>query len=361
MFLNRFRCISLAAFMSVVYCTAANSSEPAHLDDEPRIFSGEPRLLIVHGYSTSAHWWAFLQRKIDRYMQGSDNRVVEVQLCNKGGTPIARWMNVTTGEPSDAWTTMLTPMIQREKGVRPVVVLCQQSLQSVYSPQDQSAGIRGPDDQERIERGANVIEQYGKRILDDGAAFVVIGMHIYKRSMEPAIGHERLALARLMSKKPDRIYAGPDVWTPTSKQFPLAFDTDKAHPNFIGAEIMAQYWFEALLTREGLEVPDWSRQEMDEAIRTRSLGLTRDRQKFQEWLTEWKITRRSPSAGSDNLRRPQGARAPAISQRILDRYDTDGDGSLNQTERARFERALQQRQRQQQTDRAPQADRSPTT
>jgi len=35
------------------------------LDEESvKIFSGEPRLLIVHGYSTSQHWWAFLQRKI---------------------------------------------------------------------------------------------------------------------------------------------------------------------------------------------------------------------------------------------------------------------------------------------------------
>ena len=43
-----------------------------------KIFSGEPRLLIVHGYSTSAHWWAFLQRKSDRYMGGSAKHVVEV-------------------------------------------------------------------------------------------------------------------------------------------------------------------------------------------------------------------------------------------------------------------------------------------
>ena len=31
-----------------------------------RIFSGEPRLIVVNGYSTSFHWWAFLQRKTDR-------------------------------------------------------------------------------------------------------------------------------------------------------------------------------------------------------------------------------------------------------------------------------------------------------
>jgi len=268
---------------------------------EVEIFCGEPRLLIVHGYSTSAHWWAFLQRKIDHYMGGPDKRVVEVQLCNKGGTPIARWMNVKTGEPSAAWKQMLTPMIQAEKGKRTVIVLAQQSLQGVYG--ERNAGIHGPEDLERILRGADVIEQYGKRILDDGAATVVIGMHIYKKSMEPAIGNERLALAELMKRKPARIFAGPDVWTPTSKQHPLAFDTDKRHPNYIGAEIMAHYWFEALLEREGLEVPDWSRQEMEEAIKNKPLGLTRDQDKFQDLLKQWRITSRRPSPPSPQ--RPQ--------------------------------------------------------
>lgn len=61
-------------------------------------------------------------------MGGPDKRVVEVQLCNKGGTPIAKWMNLKTGERSAAWQQMLTPMIQAEKKTRPVVVLAQQSL-----------------------------------------------------------------------------------------------------------------------------------------------------------------------------------------------------------------------------------------
>jgi hypothetical protein len=115
-----------------------------------KIFSGEPRLLIAHGYSTSAHWWAFLQHKIDRYMGGPDKRVVEVRLINKGGTPIAKWMNVETGEPSPAWKQMFTPAIQAEKGKRPVIVLAQQSLQGVYG--ERTAGVRNKKDRERIER-----------------------------------------------------------------------------------------------------------------------------------------------------------------------------------------------------------------
>lgn len=334
----------IACFVAVLNSSVSFSAQQKAGSEEVKIFSGEPRLLIAHGYSTSAHWWAFLQRKIDRYMGGPEKRVVEVQLCNKGGTPIARWISVERGEPSPAWKQMLTPMIQREKGKRPVIVLAQQSLQGVYGAFPE--GIRSADDVERIQRGADAIERYAKCILDDGAAAVVIGMHIYKVGMEPEIGNERLALAELMKRKPARIYAGPDVWTPTSKQHPLAFDTDKRHPNYIGAEIMAHYWFKALLEREGLEVPDWSRQELEEAIKNRPLGLTRGRKVFTDLLKKWQITSRRPLAPSGRSRfeaRSGGARR--IPQRVLDRFDKDGDGKLNEQERAEFRRARQQRQK----------------
>jgi hypothetical protein len=262
--------------------------------EEIRIFSGEPRLLVVHGYSTSQHWWAFLQRKIDRYSGGADRRVVEVQLCNKGGTPIARWMNLESGQRTEAWTQMLTPMIEAEKGERPVIVLAQQSLQFVYLG-DRRNGIRNEQDDERIKIGADAIQRYAELIFEDGADAVVIGMHIFKHSMEPEIGNERLALAALMKRKPPRIGTGPDTWKPTRQNFPSAFDRDKLHPNFIGAEIMAHYWFDALLKREGLETPAWSEQEMNDAIKNQPMGTTRDRVLFSAKLKEWKIPERAPS------------------------------------------------------------------
>lgn len=313
---------------------------------ELRIFGGEPRLLIVHGYSTSQHWWAFLQRKIDRYSGGSERRQVEVQLCNKGGTPIAKWMDVKTGKRSEAWTRMFTPMIQAEKGKRPVVVLAQQSLQWVF-PGARNAGIRNADDRERIQLGAKAIEAYGNLILEDGAALVIVGMHIYKRGMEPAIGNERFALAELMRRKPAGIEAGPDVWEPTSLQHPLAFDTDKVHPNFIGAEIMAHHWFEALLKREGLEAPDWSREEMEDAIRNRPMGTRRDNAAFNRKLEEWKMTRRQPAASGQGRggRSDQSRTNPRMRRLILQRYDKDGDGRLNAAEQAAFEKARRERRK----------------
>jgi len=342
MILKRFCTTCVLVLLAVSYPVALRAAQ-----DEPdalKIFSGEPRLLIVHGYSTSAHWWAFLQHKIDRYMRGPSNRVVEVQLCNKGGTPIAKWMNVETGEPSDAWRSRFTPMIQAEKGKRPVIVLGQQSLQWAFT--DRAAGIRNNQDTQRIQRGADIIEQYGQRILDDGAAAVFVGMHIYKISMEPEIGNERLALAELMRRKPKRIFSGPDVWEPTSKQHPLAFDRDRVHPNYIGAEMMAHYWFASLLEHDGLEVPAWSRQEMEDAIANKPLGLTRERDAFAQLLKGWQITRR-PAPQTTGSPTPSGNRVP--SRRILNRYDKDGDGRLSQEERAAFDRARNKRNEQSNT------------
>ena len=235
-----------------------------------------------------------MQRKIDRYITGADKRVVEVQLCNKGGTPIARWMNVQTGERSEAWKQQFTPMIQAEKGKRPVIVLAQQSLQIIY-PEDRRAGIRNAEDKDRIQRGAEAIEKYANLILEDGATAAVVGLHIYKLGMEPEIGNERLALDAYMKRNPQNVFEGPDTWEPTSKQHPLAFDTDKIHPNFIGAEMMAHYWFENLLQREGLEVPDWSREEMENALKNKPMGQVRNNELFNQKLKEWKIVDRRPA------------------------------------------------------------------
>lgn len=232
-----------------------------------KIFSGEARLVIVHGYSTSFRWPNILQQKLDRYSKGK--RIIEVRKATKGGTPIAKWMDVKTAQRSAAWKKILTPAI-KAKGDRPAIVLAQQSLQWAFG--DRRAGITGKDDKKRIKRGADILQHYVKNMIEDGANLVFIAMHIYKKPMEPQIGNERLALAELVKRKAKspqlgRFFAGPDVWAPTKKLYPGAFARDKVHPNDIGAQVMAQLWFETLLKHDGLEAPKWSRQQMQEAIK----------------------------------------------------------------------------------------------
>jgi hypothetical protein len=227
-----------------------------------KILDGSPRLIVVNGYSTSFQWPDVLQRKLNKLFDGKSP--VKVEKATAGGTPIARWMDVKSGEPLSPWTKVLRPKLQGA-GQTPVIVLCQQSLQWVYG--GQSAGIRGPDDTERIKQGADALEKYARLLQKDGARLVFLAMHIYKHPMEPAIGNERLALKEFMKRKPANVVEGPDVWTPTKEVYPFGFARDGVHPAGCGVEVMAHYWFEALCKYDGREVSAWSKEEMEKAIK----------------------------------------------------------------------------------------------
>ncbi|MCA9046652.1 MAG: hypothetical protein KDA69_20150, partial [Planctomycetaceae bacterium] len=248
-------CVLTLLILVRVHSASAEAPQPA-LD----LFDGTPRTVVVNGYSTSFHWPNILQRKLNRYFEGQ--RVIEVKSATQGGTPIAKWMNVETGEPLTPWTNKLRPLLQQKQ--QPTVVLAQQSLQWVYG--DRASGIRSPKDAERIQQGANALQKYTSLLLADGADAVVVSIHIYKKPMEPVVGNERLALAEFLMNQPPHVFAGPDVWEPTSKVWPQAFQADQQHPNGMGAEIMAHYWFATLLQLGGHDVPDWSAAEMQQAI-----------------------------------------------------------------------------------------------
>ncbi|MHC4462442.1 MAG: alpha/beta hydrolase fold domain-containing protein [Planctomycetota bacterium] len=232
--------------------------------DKIKIFDGKLRVIVVNGYSTSFQWPRILQRKLDRQFDGK--RVLTVKSATKGGTPIAGWLNVKTGEPSRPWRNVLRPMLKESEDT-PVILLAQQSLQGVYG--NRREGIRDANDRERIRQGGDALEKYVRLLKKDGADLVFVAMHIYKHPMEPEIGNERLALAELMKRKIPNVVAGPDVWEPTKKLYPQAFARDKMHPNALGAELMAQKWFETLLKYNGLEIPGWSKEKKTPSVQPR--------------------------------------------------------------------------------------------
>jgi hypothetical protein len=219
----------------------ALAQEPRSQDKRLILFDKSPKTILVNGYSTSFHWPDLLQQKLDQHTDGK--RVLTVKSATKGGTPIARWIDVRTGSPLKPWLTILRPAL--EAADKPVVVLAQQSLQWTFG--DRSVGITSKNDDARIKQGAAALKKYASLLKQDGASLVFIATHIYKHPMEPAIGNERLALARFLAQKPDRVQSGPDVWNPTRKEYPRAFARDGVHPNDLGAEIMAQLWFDTLL------------------------------------------------------------------------------------------------------------------
>ncbi len=221
--------------------------------EKAKIFDGEEKTVVVNGYSTSFKWPALLQKKLDRYTDGK--HLISVVGATKGGTPIAKWIDVKTGRPRDAWLKVLRPKLRQSEDT-PTIVLAQQSLQWAFG--ERTTGIADKKDAARIKQGADAIAKYVKLLQEDGADLVFVAMHIYKHPMEPQIGNERLALAELMRRRIPRLVAGPDVWTPTKERYPQAFAADKVHPNNLGAEIIAQKWFATLLKHDGLEVPQWS-------------------------------------------------------------------------------------------------------
>lgn len=270
----------IPGYLLVVLWVGADS---AFAQEELRIFDGKPKTLVVNGYSTSYHWPRMLERKLDRYL-GRD-RVVRVGRALRGGTPIAKWIDVKTGRPLPPWEERVRPALARQDG-RPVIVLAQQSLQWVFG--ERRVGIRNDQDDKHIRQGADAMQKYVELLQKDGADLVILAVHIYKHPMEPEIGNERYALDELMRRKIPGVERGPDVWTPTKKLHPQAFARDGVHPNSVGAEVMAQMWFRTLLKREGLDVPAWSREEMEGAIRRGPVPLRRGK-------------RRQPAAQAESL------------------------------------------------------------
>ena len=281
-----------------------------------KLFDGEPKALVVNGYSTSFQWPKILQRKLDNYFDG--NRVIEVKLATQGGTPIAKWINLETGQPLAPWIQQLRPLLKDKK--QPTLVLAQQSLQWAFG--DRSAGIRNAQDTGNIRKGAGAIKKYADLLLADGADEVFIGMHIYKKPMEPVIGNERLALAEYIKSQPQHVHAGPDVWQPTSKVWPQAFRVDKVHPNEMGSEIMAQHWFAALLKHDGREIPSWSEEEMIKAIANPPKKVAGGGRNIVE-----RILRHDKNGDGKVTKEEFNG-----NERVFHRYDKDSDGVLSKEE-----------------------------
>jgi hypothetical protein len=268
-------------------------------------------VLVIQGYSTSFHWPHFLRRKLDRYL-GSDPSV-EIRWATRGRTPIAKWMDPETGRRLDTWREVISPALG-DRMKAPSIVLAQESLQGVFGAPNE--GIRGVGDIQRIRKGKEVLGRFAKNLLGDGADQVVIATHIYKHPLEPAIGNERLSLAALLEEGMNGVVGGPDVWTPTRDHFPRAFDTDGLHPGYIGAEIMAHHWFVSLLELNNRPIPSWSEEELAGVIAADPMSTL--------------MMRYKGLVPDQNLLRSERWK------KVLERFDADGDGELNEAEETRW-------------------------
>lgn len=253
-------CLFSLAFCLTIFSGILPASD-TFAQNTPELFSGERRLVVANGYSTTRNWPDVLQRKLNRY---NGSQIMEVVNTYESGTPIAKWLDLDAGERDSKWKKTLQPVLESET-TYPVILLAQQSLQWVFSD-DRLEGIENENDTARIEAGADAIQMYADFAKEDGADLVFMSMHIYKNGVEPVIENEKYGLEAALNRGITDFYAGPDNWTPMKDNFPIAYGKDLQHPNDVGDEIMAHFWFARLLQFDGKTVPDWSREEMEQAI-----------------------------------------------------------------------------------------------
>lgn len=213
---------------------------------------GRNQSFLVVGYSTSYAWPAMLQQMLDEHHSGK--RIYHVLNSVIGGAPVEIWIG---DEGSDSYERTIVPMQRdflgseaklRGAAPEPRVAICQTSLQ--FTGEELFGDRRGPvkteTDMVGAELGADVMEKMSLRLRDNGLEQVIIAMHIYKEPIEPEVGNERIALARLLTRGHNFIHGGPDLWRITRDCHPGCFTEDGVHPNEQGMKLMAEAWYRTL-------------------------------------------------------------------------------------------------------------------
>ncbi len=219
-----------------------------------KLFDGEEKTFVFVGYSTSYRWPNVLELKMNR--QFDDEIVYHLMNAAAGGAPVGTWIaDPSTEDWQRSYGRMLLdwflplPSRPEMKGhrrfgnvPRPTVALLQQSLQRT------SPIIRGPDDAENIEKGADAMQALVEALHRDGVELVFITTHIYKFTHEPEVEHEKYALDALLKRKLPYVWPGPELWRSTKARWPEVFtEPDRVHLNKKGDALDAALWYEHLL------------------------------------------------------------------------------------------------------------------
>lgn len=254
--------------------------EQSVIDRREPVLDGVAKSFVVVGYSTSFVWPTMLQAMLDQHTGGT--RIYHVSNAVIGGSPVGRWIAAPgTDDFEQTYGAMRRDFFGpsanlREDRPQPTVAIVQQSLQRTPTRETRLGPVTSATDEAGIEIGANALEKLAEQLRGDGVERVYIAMHIYKKGYEPEVGNERFALARLLDRGHDFIFAGPDVWSPTIGEHPAAFTDDGLHPNERGAKIMAEGWYRALAG------PD-ARQEIIDALHARAYDLEEITRDYLAW------------------------------------------------------------------------------
>jgi len=233
--------------VALVACHSSGAERFALSDEAPGWLDGRETSFVVVGYSTSYAWPDMLQEMLDEH--AGRPGVYHVLNAVAGGAPDEIWI-AEPGTPDHERTidAMVHDFFGADAPLRgdagePTIALCQQSLQFTL---DRRGPVKAEHDMVGAEIGADAMEKLAYRLRDLGIEQVIYAMHIYKLPVEPEVGNERVALARLLARGDDFISGGPDVWEVTRAGYPGCFEEDGLHPNETGMKLMAEGWYRAL-------------------------------------------------------------------------------------------------------------------
>ena len=238
---------------------------------------GIEKSILINGYSTSYAWPDMLQDMLDEHTD--HKRIYHILNAVIGGSPVQTWID----EPgSEGYERTVTPMLRdffgenprlRNDAPPPTIALCQQSLQFTF---DLRGPVKNIQDEQGITIGADAIEKLALRLHGFGIEHVIIGMHIYKKPVEPEVGNERFALKALLRRGHDFIHEGPDTWSLTIGTFPDSYSDDELHPNELGMKIMAEAWYRTL-------AGDDAKQEVIDNMRARAYDVNTMMREYLNW------------------------------------------------------------------------------
>ncbi len=254
--------LRLAALAGAALAGACISVEPSSLipvrggppHQERPLLDGSAKSLVVLGDSTSLVWPSMLQDMLDWH---SGKRGF-VRVCDAAAA--GAWIGHWTAEAGSAerartfdalaedWFGPEAP--PRGAAPAPEIALVQVSLQGLC---DRRGPVKAEHDMVGAEMGADALEALALDLIGLGVEHVFFATNVYKRTTEPEVGLERVALQRLLARGHDGVAAGPDVWTPTRDYWPDAYADDGVHPNEFGLKLIAEEWYRFLAGPEAQE------------------------------------------------------------------------------------------------------------
>lgn len=238
----------------------AATTHPAGL----KIFDTKPKTIITITNSHRGGGKEF-ERKVQRYFtERGEKCPITFRAVGGWQTPVDP---VTGAAEKGSWLEKLS--FEKEKASDdPIVVI---ALCGVTMPRPAKKGEPVPVNDDTIAAGVRRCELFVKALKDRGADEVFLSTYHYFD--EAASPNQRfqyepeytLKVYDLFNKATGDHY-GIDCLTLTKQHHPLGVGDDQFHPSNAGHAMYAQCWFEALLKHDGLEVPEWSRQEMQAAL-----------------------------------------------------------------------------------------------